>query len=552
MALFRLVCCFLCGSTAFAAFPTEVGGQMLYLLHRGEAQSAFENYLKYARESEEHDFALLQQAGIRLLEQGIESGDPETQLMCMFGAGVANSPDLLPILEKGIHSKEPRIQLIALSYLGKQNDDLADRMLLHALSSPFLLTRLEGCYQLAQKNHPAVLMHLQSLMVKVPDFVRALFPQIVVHLDSSSANQYLRQLLADSHIEVRIEAILSAAKLGRDDFLPQIRNLAAQAQYAQQEACALALGELKDAGALPLLKELAESGRKEVRLAAAIALFELGEYEALDSIKEQARLGDLFAITALGKLKEGKEILRDMISHAERDVRLNATLSLLQLGEAGPIEEILIPGGKDFGFTRLSSPGHGLSAWKTVPSHHQNTKKYPGIIQQTMSLRDKVLAQCIELPEPQFLKIARRVIAEKQTELIPLLVVLLENKRSDKSLVLLKEGQQKAGEPLIRNYCTLALYRLREEGPYEEQLINWVKSAASKLMIEFREEDEEPTLSIRHELAPEETSRFLVESFETLAQAQNQAGIEALLHAIAYGNPKNRYALAGLLIRTTE
>lgn len=552
MALLSLIFFLLCSSTAFAAFPTEVSGQMLYLLHRGESQSAFENYLSYARETGEHDFDLLQQAGIRLLEQGVESGDSEVLLMCMFGAGVAQTPDLLHILEKGIHSKEPRIQLVALSYLGKQNDDLADSLLLDALSSPFLLTRLEGCYQLAQKNHPSVIMHLQSLMVKVPDLVRALFPQIVVHLDSNAANQYLRQMLADSNVEVRIEAVLSAAKMGRDDFLPQIRNLASQAHYAQQEACALALGDLKDACSLSLLKDLAGNSRREVRLAASIALYELGEYEALKSIEELARSGDLFAIAALGSLKEGKEILREMIYHADRDVRLNATLSLLLLGEAGPIEEILIPGNKDFGFMRLSSPGHGLKAWKTVPSHRQNTKGYPRLIQQTMALREKTLAQCIELPEPQFLKIARQLIAEKQTELIPLLVVLLENKRSEECLELLKEGQQKAGEPLIRNYCTLALYRLHEEGPYEEQLIDWIKSAGDKLIIQFREDDDDPSLSVRHELTPEEASRFLVETFETLAQAQNQTGVEALVHAMAYGNPKNRYALAGLLIRTTE
>ncbi len=552
MALFRLTFAFLWCSTAFASFPTEVSGQMLYLLHRGEAASAFENYLAYSRESGEHDFALLQQAGMRLLEQGIESGDPEIQLMCMFGAGVANTPDLLHVLEKGIHAKESRIQLIALNYLGRQNDDLADQLLLDALSSPFLLTRLEACYQLAQKNHPSVLMHLQSLMVKVPDLVRALFPQIVVLLDGSSANQYLRQLLADPDLDVRMEAILSAAKLARDDFLPQIRNLASQAHFAQQEACALALGELKDARSLPLLKELASSSRKEVRLAASIALYELGDDEALELIEKLARSGDLFAIAALGKLNEGKDVLQSLICHADRDVRLNATLSLLQLGEAGPVEEVLIPGNKDIGFLRVTSAGHGMKAWKTVPSHHHNTKGYPGLIQQTMALREKVLTQCIELPEPQFLKIARRVIHEKQTDLIPLLAVLLENKRSEASLELLKEGQQKAGEPLIRNYCTLALYRLREEGPYQQQLIDWVKSSGDKLMIQFREEDGEPALSTRHELTPEEASRFLVETFETLAQAQNQIGVETLVHAMACGNPKNRYALAGLLIRTTE
>ncbi len=537
--------------TLFASFPTDVGGQMLFLLHRKDASLAFEKYLEHAAESGEHDFALLQQAGMRLLEQGIDSDDPETQLMCMFGAGVANTPDLLHILEKGIHTKEPRIQLTALNYLGKQNDDFADELVLEALSSPFLATRLEGCYQLAQKNHPSVLSHLQSLVVKVPDLVRALFPQIVVHLDGSNANQYLKQLLTDSNLDVRMEAILAVAKLRRDDFLPQIRKLASQVHFAQQECCALALGELKDTQSIPLLKNLRANPHKEVQLAAAIALYEMGEGE-LAFIENLARSEDLFAIAALGKLQEGKGVLRELIHHTDRDVRLNAILSLLQQGEAGPVEEILLPGNKDLGFMRTSSPGHGLQAWKTIPSHHHNTKGYSGLVGQTMGLRENVLIQCLELPEAQFLKIARHLITQRRTELIPLLVELLENKRSDAATALLKIGHQTAGDPFIRNYCTLALYRMREEGPYEQQLINWVKSAGDQVMIQFREDDGEPSLSTRHELTPEESSRFLVETFQTLAQAQNKAGIEALIHAMAYGNPKNRYALAGLLIRTTE
>jgi len=553
MALSRLILtAFLCTSSLFASFPTEVGGQILYLLHKGMATQAFSNYLDYAHEKGEHDFALLQQAGFRLLEQGIESGEDEIQLMCMFGAGVANTPDLLPVLEKGVHSSDQRTQLIAMNYLGRQQDDRADELILEALSSPFLLTRLEGCFQLAKKNHPAVLTQLQSLMVKVPDPVRALFPQIVVQLEGKSAYNYLRQLLTDPNLEVRIEAILAVAKQRRDDFLPQIRTLTTQVHHAQQESCALALGELKDTTSLSTLKKLAQSQRQEVKLAAAIALLELGESDYIELIENEARGGDLFAIGVLGKLKKGKPILRELIGHPDRDVRLNATLSLLQQGESGPIEEILIPGKRDLGFMRTSSPGHGLKAWKTIPSHHYNTRGYQGVVQQTVGLRERVLTECLELPEKQFLAIARRVMREKQTELIPLLVVLLENMRSEEAIALLKEGQQKAGEPLIRNYCTLALYRLHEEGPYEERLINWAKEAGDKDIIQFREEEGVHSLSRRHELTPEENSRFLIETFETLAQAQNQAGVEALVHAMAYGNPKNRYALAGLLIRTTE
>jgi HEAT repeat protein len=544
-------------SSLFAAFPTELSGPMLYQLHKGEIEKAFDGYLTQVKEGQPHDFTLLQQAGKALLEQGIESKDPETQLMCIFGAGVATSPWMLPILEKGVKSQDLKTQLVALSYLGREQDDEADLILLDALSSPFLITRLEALLLLAKKNHPAVIGHLHSLMVKVPDAIRPLFAQIAIHLEGMEASRYIRSLLTDADIWVRVEAILAVAKEGRDDFLPCLRTLASSACYAQQESCAFAFGKLKDHSSFEILKELTQSKQESVKLTATIALYELGKREFFSYIEEEAKKGSLFAIAALGQLKAGAETLFQLLSHSERDVRLNATLSLLNLRDPrvlGYLGEVLVENGKDIGFWRTTSAGGGLNAWKTVPSASQQSKGYPGLKGETMSLREGVLAQCIEFEEGDFLKIARLVIDKRQHPLIPLLVELLQNKKTEAAIQVLKEGYQKAGAPLIRNYCTLALYRLKEEGPYEEQLISWVKAKGGEDLIRFREEDEDfnSSLNSSPQLTPEETSRFLVEVCETLASTQNRAGIEALIHTIAYGNPKNRYALAGLLMRTTE
>jgi HEAT repeat protein len=553
MGLFVLTALF----PLFATFPTDVGGPILYALHRGEAERAFENYLNYVKENHTHDYALLQQAAKALLEQGIDSKNPEIQLLCIFGAGVAASSDLIPILERGIKSEDLRTQLIALSYLGRLEDDEADRVLLEALSSPFLITRLESLLLLAKKNHPAVLGHLYSLAVKVPDPARAVFAHIAVHLDGAEASRYLHKLLTDADVNVRVESIFAVANANRDDFLPCLHTLVNGAPFAQQEAIAFALGELKDQSAIGHLKELAEGEKQEsVKLAAAIALYKLGESRYLGRIEECAKNGSLFAIAALGELKEGREILFRLLSHEERDVRLNALLSLLELRDQRSLdflEEILIGDSRDTGFWPLTSPGGGLRAWKSIPSSSQQSKNYPGLKELTLSLREEVLTRCIEFEEQDFLKIAQLIFEKRGHALIPLLVELLENKKSEGVIQFLKEGHQKAGAPLIRNYCTLSLYRLKVEGPYEEQLINWVKARGSEELIQFREEAKSSTFSgAPHQLTPEETSRFLVEACQTLASAQNLAGIDALLHAIAYGNPKNRYALAGLLLRTIE
>jgi hypothetical protein len=53
-------------------------------------------------------------------------------------------------------------------------------------------------------------------------------------------------------------------------------------------------------------------------------------------------------------------------------------------------------------------------------------------------------------------------------------------------------------------------------------------------------------------LTPEEESRLLVESYEALADHHEPESLRLLLHAIKEGNPKNRYVLAGLLLRAIQ
>lgn len=552
MALFALITSL---APFVGTFPTDVSGPMLYAIHRGEAKNAFETYLSYADESKTQDFSLLQKAAKALLEQGIDSKEEEIRLMCMFGAGVATSPEMLPILEKGLHSQDVKIQLVALSYLGRLQDAAADRILLDALSSPFLIVRLEALLELARSNHPSAMSHLQSLMYKVPPEVKALFSQIAIHIEGNDANRFLRNLLADPNVDVRVETILTLAKGGRDDFLPVLRRLAQGASYSEQESCALAFGALKDHLSIEKLKHFAESRQETVRLAACMSLYELGETSYLAQIESDAKKGSLFAIGVLGLLHAGKQTLAELVSHTERDIRLNAILALLTQRDRlalNHLDEILFDDARETGFWQVASSAGGLKAWKTLPSSSQQDKKFPGIVGQTRGLREHILIDCLEFDEKDFLAVAHKIFQKKQHALIPIVIELLQNKKSEAVLQFLKEGHQKAGAPLIRNYCTLALYRLKEEGPYEDGLIAWVKACGSEELIRFKEEKDTPSFTAPHHLNPEETSRFLIEACEALASAQNQKGTHALIHTIAHGNTKNRYALAGLLMRTTE
>ena len=551
MGLLNLLACPL---LLLGQLTPQTSAQILYHIHHGDTKTGLNCYLDSIDTTKEHDYTLLQQAGINLLEQGASSSDVEVQMMCLLGAGVSLSPPLLPILEKGIQSDNMQAQLAALNFLSMLEDDQADRIFLSALSSPFLLTRLEACFNLSKKNHPSVLAHLQSLIIKVPEPLRALFPQIVVNLDSNSANQMMRQLLSDGDLVTRCEAIIATAKAHRDDFLPQVRLLASQAQVIQQECAAMALGELQDRQAVNTLKALTYSRQKSVRLAACYSLYQLGDKSGLPIIEAEGE--DLYAVVLRGKIptKQSKKQLLDSVRFGQRDIRLNATLALLEMRDENCIpylKEIITSEKKDIGYIQSGSPGGAIKFWKSVVSASYKEKLYPAVLQESAALRQQVLLKTLDFNEDAFLDLAQSIFDEDQRSLIPITLELLTNHRSSKAMTMLHHQQQHSTSEFVRTYCDLALYKLGEEGPYEQNLVAWVKERQNTMMIRFREEKSSERES-KFSLNPEEQSRLLITVFETLAQAQNHAGIDALIHAIAHGHAHNRYALAGLLIRTTE
>ena len=94
---------------------------------------------------------------------------------------------------------------------------------------------------------------------------------------------------------------------------------------------------------------------------------------------------------------------------------------------------------------------------------------------------------------------------------------------------------------------------MHQEGPYAETILKYVEKHEDKEVFKAR-----PVLpwkmrqdDTRYQLTLEESCALLIESFEALAQRQDEKGIDALLKVIRDGNPHNRYTLAGLLMRAS-
>ncbi|CCB86874.1 MULTISPECIES: HEAT repeat domain-containing protein [Parachlamydia] len=554
-SIFSLFACF----AVYSQTDSPQKKQVLYFMQRGNTQQALSLYRQICDETGKHDFELLEQVGLILLDQGLRTRDPEVQLLTMFGAGMATNDKTLYMLEEGLKSPNPMLQLISLNLLASSFDDEADDVLMHAMLSNELLIRLEAAFQLARKKHPQAVSQIESLMYKVPDALHPLFPQLFALAGNAEAFQIIRKLMASPNQDTRLSAIHCAAKAGRDDFLPQIRILASQHDVRQQEICAYVLGMLKDEQAIPLLEKLAQSGTISIRLAALNALYELGHKEACEGIVAAAKIQNPYAFTLLGDIKGYESTLYELSKSGSAVIKLNACLSLLRQGDRRCLPflaDILLQDSRDLAFVKANSPGSSLFYWKIIPSAHHNLANNPSAYELSVSMREQVLVETLDLPEEDFLDIATVLFEKEQNDLIPCLVDLLENVQTPKAVELLKRFQQKAGAPLIRNYCNLALYKLKIPGPYEENLKKWVLEQKDNELIRFRPflpwETRSDISSSPYHLTPHETSRLLIDSFEALARSQNYEGIQVLLEAIQNGNQTNKYALAGLLLRSIQ
>ncbi|MEN9655074.1 MAG: hypothetical protein RL235_1186 [Chlamydiota bacterium] len=533
----------------------EAKQHALFLMQQTKVEEAFDRYREYLDLAHAHDYDVLQQMGLILLQKGVHSDDPQTFLMSLFGAGISGSTGALEILEKGLFFPDPQVQQLSLHFIAQFEDNRSHELLNRAMSSDYLSTRMEAAYYMSERKHPHAVGQIEGLMVRLPPAFKPYFPPFFALIGTSDATAVLKRLLEDIDPQVRIESILNIGRLGRDDFLPVLRKRLTHSHIAELEATIFAVGLLKDSASIPKLRKLANSPTDAVRIAAVLALHRLGDRTNEKETLQLAMQHNLFAIAALSEIPGFENELAQLVNSPDLQVRLNAAIALLRLRDPrclGPLIEILVQDTRDLAVQPFASIGRTIVAFKAVPSAELRTKDPTIDLGYSMALKEQFLREAIHLPETDFVQLARHLMIRGQNALIPTLIVLLENLRTDDAVGVLEEGVKMVGAPLIRDYCHLALYRL---GKTEADYINrWVMRQKDADLIRLR-----PMLPWKyrldeseHALSPEETSKLLVDAFTAIANRRDQASIAFLLEAIQLGNPQNRYALIGLLLRATE
>lgn len=526
-------------------------------MQAGEVEKSIALYFRYKKELDKHDFEVLQQMAFILLDRGAKSSDKETQLLSIYGSGIAGASFSLDILESGLKSQHAETQVAAIQFLGGMQDDRSDELLVKGMSSPFFFARMEAALHLANRKHKTSVGQIESLMYRIPPEARFFFPQFFALIGNADAIAILRHLMEDKVTSVRVESLLSAARFGRDDLLPAIRMNSTHINVAEQEAAAFALGVLRDSRSVRKLRKLLETSPINVQIAAARSLQTLGDSRGKDFLIKEAEKGNPFAIVSLTDIPDAKDTLASLCNHPELIVRMNAAMTLLKHRDPRcrkVVLELLLRDTSDLGFAPQMSIGKTQLAFKPVYSSSSQKNAAYDIRSVTLAVRSQILMDCMHLPEGEFTTLAEWLFNSKQSDLIPTLVSLLENLQTPDAIALLKRKAQAAGMPLIRTYCTLALYRMNQPGDYEASLVNYIERNKNSELIRFKPLvplDQRIGESL-HELTPEDSSRLLIETFGALSEKQRESSLNILLDAMQNGNPKNRCVLAGLLLRTLQ
>ncbi|MEX1013254.1 MAG: HEAT repeat domain-containing protein [Waddliaceae bacterium] len=529
----------------------------LYQMQKGKPDLAMEGYLAINQDQLFHDSEFLQEMALMLFHHGISRDQKEyVRLLTLIGAGFSMDERTLPILEQGLQSKLPLLQLVALHQIVRLDCKQTDQLIEKRLGTCHPLVRLEGALILSRKKSPLAFSVVEGLRHQLPPKLCVVMPQMYALMGDAKSKKVLHQLLQHPQETVRAESIIQVAKHGHDDLLPHLRKLSYNHGPFLQEALAYALGELKDEQSIPALRHLSHSAQPEVRLSALTSLHKLGNDDAKNPIIQAARKGDLFAISALGDVPGSEETLMQLTTeNPDHQIRINAALSLLKRKDqrVAPYIYVLLEMDSQFRCLRPIRSGAGtLHAWKTVVTNPEDADKTKEI---SLRLREEILHLSFLFPEPLFLTIAENILVSGQGDLLPETTKLLASLQTDDAILLLNKYRHKIGDPLVRNWCTLALYNIQTENSYEGVLKEWVLQESQVPLMNLRAlipQYEQSSMDRDDTISLTEASQLYVAILEAFLQKQEECALETLIEVIRNGNPLNRFVLAGLLLRAAQ
>ncbi len=546
------------GSLSAAPLDEASRHTIIQLICNGKDATSVEFYRSRSGKGVQ-DYSMMREMGFAVLERDALSSEPLVQRLAFFGIGLTADEQAVAFFHEVVKSPNPELQLFALQQLCRYHDIAVLGYLNRAMSSPYILMRLEAAFLLAEGNYPRALSQIEALMSKCPDLILPIFSEMLAQIGSEGAQQILRKQLMHPSQQVRLAAVQAITRHKFDKHVPYIRTLATQRDQAQEEACAFALGVFKDASAAPLLVKISNSAVAETALAASLSLYRLGQTSYQKNISNLANQGNIFAIQALAQCDNAKDDLYQLYQRGDSTIRLNAAVALLSLKDRrapSMMIDFLSPATPNPPILKVMSPGKSLYCYKTVPLSAYDTPDWDIASELYLQEREQWLQECYNCSETAFLQLAQQLIQRRQNDLIPALFAILQASTSEESLQLIQKLKEIPGYPLVRNYALVALLRKGEKATAYAKLKEWTLEQSKLDILTFR-----PSLNhlqafdneaIQTDLNPSDTAKLFLDSLEALIAEQDEESIQFLLEGLATSHRSLHPIFAALLVRLTQ
>lgn len=524
--------------------------QIAYFLQNHQFPSAIWSYQKKAYLDKRHDPALLEKIATAILEEGMESRDIPKKLVAYYSMVACSYVPTLPQLNTAILARHPGLQVAAIHLLKQHTDDRSEDILKLGLTSPFPVIQLTTASVLAQKKFPKAYALIESLFFKLPPAMHIYFPEFFATLNTLESKRRLIQFINDRDEKIRIAAVISSMQHKIEETLPYIQSMLTHANSLEQEACLFALSHMNDTSSLSRMKILVGSACDEVILSSSFALYTLGYHEYYMRIVSLAERENLFAIALLGSIPEANECLYKLLKNSNFTVRMNAAIALLKLRDSQcvpVIMEIFQVVSEATDLVQITSQGGCMQYIKTLAKRKSDKENEQ---RNSIQILENLLIQTSELAQSDFLIIAKFLLNSKCCSLIPLIVQLLENLQTPEAIDLLEYGASALGNPLLRGYSQISLFKL---GRYSlpNTFRQFLQKSLQISLVSYEEIRNTKNIGM-FTLQPEEKLRLILTSLQVIASESCEESIDTLLQCIGNSHELNRYLLAGLLLRSIQ
>ncbi|MCX6994456.1 MAG: HEAT repeat domain-containing protein [Chlamydiae bacterium] len=518
---------------------------ILFKMRQGFVEQAISSYQAHAKQKGSHDYALLQQMALALIQDSSRKENHDLQLLSLWASAFSMNTNLLHVLAKGLEKEDPRDILATLFFLMSFPDDHAVNLIRKELNSPWLPIQATAAEFLIQKKEKGILEIVARWLERLDPRAYPIFVPLFAASEERFAICWMRKFLHASNVETRLIALLEIGKRGRDDLLEEVREAAKTGNLQEKEAAATTLGSLGDSASISLLKELTHQKEPAIQLAASYSLFLLGQLKAEVLIQDLAIQGNLFAIGLLGQMNTGIDLLIRLSKSTDFNIKANATIALLKAKNSAALPALLSllhPNLKNMALIGITSPGRSLIAWQMKP---RITLK-----NQLVSIfsKQRLIEEAATLSEKEFLVFAKEAILFEDKETVPALIWTVKN--YDKQFLI--NQLNRPGAPLARSWATLALYTMKEKGPYAEHVYAWFVEMKKLAIVAITPPSLTSDLKSFHLMNKQDSCQLLLSALDSVAGMRDKEAIDFVLAALIEGNPLNRPVLASLLLRLSE